>query len=92
MNAELASLCRQLGVYCWVNSGEVMQRGSGWVDAVAIGKNGSLFIENKTADGRRTMAQVRVGRLLTEAGLEYRLFRPRQYDDGTVRKDLEAIA
>ena len=92
MNAELARLCGQLGVYCWVNSGEVMQRGSGWVDAVALGSEGALFIENKTANGRRTTQQIRVAKLLHHNGCAYRLYRPHQYEDGTVQRDLEAIA
>lgn len=91
MNAELARLCGQLGVYCWINAGEISQYGTGWVDAVVIGV-GVLFIENKTINGRRTRAQMRVGRMLTHAGLEYRLYRPADYYDGTVRKDLEAIS
>ena len=92
MNAELARTCGQLGVYCWINSGEITQHGTGWVDAVCIGQRGALFIENKTIDGRRTQAQRRVALLLIGRGLEYRMYRPYHYEDGLVRKDLEAIA
>ena len=93
MNAELASLCRQLGVYCWINSGEIRQHGTGWVDAIALGKHGGLFIENKTEDGRRTRAQIAVAEKLEAALPEvYRLYRPADYGNGTVRHDLEAIA
>lgn len=92
MNAELVSLSRQLGAYCWINSGEITQHGTGWVDAVVIGDRGVLFVENKTAEGRRTRAQWRVALLLIARGLEYRLYRPFDYESGLVRKDLEAIA
>lgn len=91
MNAELAGLCGQLGVYCWINAREMFQNSSGWVDAVALGSRGALFIENKTAEGRRTRPQIRTAGLLVASGFEYRLYRPEHYQAGTVRQDLEAI-
>lgn len=92
MNAALAHLAAELGLYCWINAGEIHQHGTGWVDAITIGKRGILFVENKTAGGRRTRAQQRVASLLIARGLEYRLYRPSDYETSAVRQDLEAIA
>lgn len=62
----------------------------GWVDVLAIGQSGALFIENKSAEGRRSRAQIRVASRIIAAGLEYRLWRPEDWPDRIIA-ELEAI-
>jgi len=61
----------------------------GWVDLVVLSYRGRLFGEVKGSGDKRTIAQVQVGLML---GPEYRLWDPRGWHDGTVRKDLEKLA
>jgi hypothetical protein len=62
----------------------------GWPDLVILGKT-ALFAELKSADGRRSIAQIKVAGRIAGAGLVYRLWRPADLADGTIVKELEAI-
>ena len=64
---------------------------NGFVDLVLVGHAGALFVELKSADGRRSMAQIRWADRIIKAGLQYRLWRPGDYKDGTIAKELEVI-
>lgn len=92
LEAQLAQLCRELGLWCWINTGPaIRQTGSGWVDAVVLGDYGALFIELKSSDGRITKAQIKVASLLRRAGLTYRLYLPSDFEHGIVRMDLQQL-
>lgn len=68
-----------------------MQAGKGWVDLVLVGDHGTLFVELKSEDGRRSRAQIRWADRIVRAGLAYRLWRPDDLKDGTIAAQLEAI-
>jgi len=88
----LAAECRTAGAWFWINTGPaVRQSGSGWVDAVVLGRKGALFVELKSRDGRRTRAQLTVARMLVALGFEYRLWRRQHFDDGTVTRDIKEL-
>lgn len=63
----------------------------GWPDLVILGSRGALFAELKSADGRRTRPQIQVALRLRQAGLQYRLWRPEHWDDGTIARELETL-
>lgn len=64
---------------------------AGWVDLIILGRRGSLFVELKSTDGRRSLDQIRVARQLEQAGLTYRLWRPHDYCTGKILAELDLI-
>lgn len=92
LETQLAQVCRELGRWCWINSGTaIMQRGTGMADSLILGRKNLMFVELKSRDGRRTMAQVTFAAMVQMLGADYRLYRQQQFDDGTVRKDLAEL-
>ena len=63
----------------------------GWPDLVILGSRSALFAELKSADGRRTRQQVQVALRLRQAGLQYRLWRPEHWHDGTIARELAEL-
>jgi hypothetical protein len=83
--------CRRLGHYVWLARDRGPRQVRGWVDAVVLGRTGLLYVELKNADGRRTKYQVEVAKRLLRLGCEYRLWRPVDWTDGTITRELEAL-
>lgn len=94
MEAALAGKCDRRGLWYRINNRPAPGQGSaGWIDAIALGWTGALFIELKSEHGRRTLAQIRLMRRLIALGLDYRLYRPGDLaDGGRADTDLDAIA
>jgi hypothetical protein len=91
LEAELAGLCGQLGHWCWVSRHNSMQETAGIVDGLVFGRHALMFAELKSEDGRRTRAQMRVAAWLVNHGYVYRCYRRADFDNGTVRRDLEEL-
>lgn len=94
LEARFGEECKPLagpGFWWWVSKHRNVAERGGMIDAWAIGTRGMLFAELKSDDGRRTREQIKVGRLLLALGMQYRVYRMSDFDDGTVRRDLEAI-
>jgi len=92
LQENVRTLCKQLRlpvqhVYdarkCWL---------IGWPDLVIIGPGGILFRELKKEGENPTPAQWKVGRLLTDAGADWGVWRPADLLDGTIGRQLAAIA
>jgi len=83
-------LCKLRGLE-WFHAYDSRRSTSGWVDLVIAGGRGALFVELKSEDGRRSMAQIKWAHLIMRAGLQYRLWRPADLKDGTIAKELESI-
>lgn len=64
----------------------------GWPDWVILGPAGVLFRELKSESGIVTPEQRMVGALLTKAGLNWNVWRPRDYYDRRIHRELAAIA
>lgn len=62
----------------------------GWPDLVMLRGDRALFRELKTTKGRVTQAQGRVLGKLADAGLDAEIWRPRDWLDGTIRRELQA--
>lgn len=90
LEAEIANACSNLDI--WRHHAPDSRRGeAGWVDDVILGRKGALFVENKSEAGRRSLAQIKVANLLVMGGLSYRLWRPSDWQDGTIMKALREI-
>lgn len=66
--------------------------GAGYPDWTICGPGGVLFRECKSADGRRSMAQVRWGRELERAGADYAVWRPEDWESGRIDRELTRLA
>lgn len=65
---------------------------AGWPDWVIIGRAGILYRELKTESGTVTPEQRHVGELITRAGGNWRVWRPRDLFDGTIGRELADLA
>lgn len=90
LQKEVISRCDTMRLW-WFHANDHPLNRRGWVDLVILGRNGGLFAELKSEDGRRTMDQIRCAGYIAQAGLQYRLWHPGDLDDGTIDKELEAI-
>jgi hypothetical protein len=64
----------------------------GWPDLVIVGKSGILWRELKSEAGRLSPEQRQVGSALHAAGQDWAVWRPRDWVDGTIQRQLEGIA
>jgi len=65
---------------------------AGWPDWVIVGRAGILFRELKSESGTVTPEQRHVGELITRAGGNWRVWRPRDLLDGTIARELASLA
>lgn len=77
------------GLWCY-HAHDHPRNKPGWPDLVILGR-GALFVELKSEDGRRSLAQVEVASRIAAAGLTYRLWRPSDWSSGLIRAELEAL-
>lgn len=94
LQALVTGLADELGLWWSHFPDSRRQLGSpGWVDLVILGWHGGRFAEIKGTGDRRTRDQMQVGQRLDVAFCElpYRLWYPRDWYTGLIRKDLELI-
>jgi len=91
LEAHLRKLLKDLGLYGFHPRNS---RGSepGWPDWVIIGRGGILYRELKTEHGTLTSEQRSVGSLITRAGGNWSVWRPRDLLNGTIARQLTDIA
>lgn len=91
---ELLQCCRDLakvlGLYVY-HARDSRRSEKGWPDLAVIGRR-LLLAELKTETGKRTPEQTDVASRLVAAGQLYRLWRPSDWLDGKIRRDLEQLA
>jgi hypothetical protein len=90
LDSHVRGLAAELGLWAYHNQ---RSEGSarGWVDWVVMGKNGVLFREGKSQDGELTPDQRLVGARLERSGHNWAVWRPIDWLNGTIRKQMEAI-
>jgi hypothetical protein len=66
--------------------------GPGYPDLTIVGPGGIAFIELKTETGAMSRQQFDWRQSLIDARAEYRLYRPQQLHDGTIRTFLVSLA
>src|SRR2546421_301214 len=65
---------------------------AGWPDWVIIGRAGILYRELKSESGSLSPEQRYVGELITRAGGNWRVWRPRDLLDGSIGRELAGVA
>lgn len=85
--AECRALC--LTVFHFPDSMRVTSRG--WPDLAILGPRRTLYRELKSADGRLTKEQIRTGQLLRGCGFDWAVWRPADWDDGTIARALQGL-
>ena len=92
----MLDLVELLGLWAGVSDG--LRSTKGWIDLVIVGRprpghpRPFIFAELKSQDGRRETAQIQCASAISRAGGTYRLWRTSDLDDGTIWRELEAIA
>lgn len=91
MLSEVNDLCEKYGVTMihFPDSRRVTNRG--WPDLVLLGRGGSLFVEVKTLNDQLRKDQREIGRLLTEAGHHWFVWRPAELIDGTAERLIRRV-
>lgn len=93
LQAQVLAECKGLGLWALViGQGASIAATPGWVDVFVLSpRGGCMAVELKSEDGRRTLNQIKVADLLVKAGIPYRLWRPSDWEAGTVLKELRAL-
>ncbi len=91
LEARLRALLAELGLWGY-HTRHSIGAARGWPDWVLLGPSGCLFRELKSERGMLTAGQRHVGSMLTRAGLNWAVWRPRDLLDGTIRRQLAGIA
>jgi hypothetical protein len=65
---------------------------AGWPDWVIIGRGGILYRELKAEHGTLSPEQRHVGELITRAGGNWAVWRPRGLLDGSIARELASLA
>lgn len=89
--AHVCRLADDLGLYWHHNTISIRSR-RGWPDLAILGNGAAIFAELKTERGRLTPDQRAVGSRITRAGLVWVTWRPAGLLDGTIGRQLAAIA
>jgi hypothetical protein len=91
LDAHVRKLIKDLGLWAYHPRSS---KGSepGWPDWVIIGRAGILYRELKTEHGTVSLEQRRVGDLLTRAGGNFAVWRPRHLVDGSIGRELANLA
>lgn len=98
LTREVRALCERLGLYAFSATtyripGASARPGSsrGYPDFTIVGPGGILWRECKSEDGRQSMAQIRWGRRITEAGGDCGVWRPDDLASGRIERELRTI-
>jgi len=91
LEAHLVDLLDEYGLFGYHTRNSIGSA-KGWPDWAILGPRGAVFRELKTETGKLTVDQRRVGGKLICAGLDWSTWRPRDLLDGTIARQLAAIA
>jgi hypothetical protein len=64
----------------------------GWPDCAMLGTRGAAFRELKSARGSLTAEQEETGRRMRAAGLDWAVWRPRDYESGRAEAQIAALS
>ena len=91
LDAHVRRLMADLGLFGY-HTRNSKGSGPGWPDWVIIGRGGILFRELKAEQGTVSPEQRHVGDLITRAGGNWAVWRPRDLLDGSVGRELASLA
>jgi hypothetical protein len=92
LSRELRSMVNERQLWGHASFDYYRRTGAGWVDWVIIGPSGILFRELKSAEGILSPEQRYVQEMFTRFGLDCAVWRPEDFTDGTMARELDAIA
>ena len=94
LDAAVRQLAALLGVRCYSvrNSRAGVVTSRGYPDLTLAGPGGVAFRELKNHVGVPTPEQLEWGRVLTEAGADWKIWRPDDLQDGVIETELRQIA
>ncbi len=91
LDAHVRRLMADLGLFGY-HTRNSKGSAAGWPDWVIIGRGAILYRELKAEHGSLSPEQRRVGDLITRAGGNWRVWRPRDLLDGQIAKELTELA
>jgi hypothetical protein len=91
LDAHVRRLMADLGLFGY-HTRNSKWSAAGWPDWVIIGRGGILYRELKAEHGTVTPEQRHVGELVTRAGGNWAVWRPRHLLDGTIGRQLADLA
>lgn len=91
LQEHVRQLCADLDLYHY-HPHNSRRSAPGWPDSVIVSRGGILFRELKTEHGSLSPEQRHVGDLITRAGGNWRVWRPRDLLDGQIAKELTELA
>lgn len=90
LQESVREMCDRLGLVARHVRDERGNWVQGWPDLDIVGKR-IIYRELKSQTGQLSSHQRRIGRLLTEAGADWAVWRPSDLLDGTVARELTSI-
>lgn len=90
LETAVRDLLRLHGLYGY-HTADSRRSPKGWPDWVVVG-SGIIYRELKAERGQVTAEQRRVGRLITEAGGDWAVWRPSDLESGLIVAELRAIS
>ena len=91
LQEHVRQLCADLGLFHY-HPHSSRHSTPGWPDSTIIGRGGILYRELKTEHGSLSPEQRHVGELITRAGGNWAVWRPRHLLDGTIGRQLADLA
>jgi hypothetical protein len=92
LQAAIEAECGRLGLLHHHNPDSRRVKSSGFPDSVIVGPGGILYRELKDKYGRLSPEQRRWGSKITRAGGDWAVWRPADWEDGTITRQLLALA
>ncbi|TNC19089.1 VRR-NUC domain-containing protein [Amycolatopsis alkalitolerans] len=91
MQVEVRTAAAELGIRCF-HPHESRRDMPGWPDLVLFGRGGLIFRELKSTAGRVSRDQQLVGAELARAGADWAVWRPKDWLDGRIHRELNQLA
>lgn len=89
---SIRAMCKDLRLDVFHAHDSRRSWGPGFPDLVVVGPRAILYRECKGRDGVLQPLQRRWGSRITRAGGDWQVWRPRELADGTIARQLKAIA
>jgi len=91
LQRDVEALCRRYDVECHHANDPRWDR-RGWPDVALLGTRAAAFRELKTATGSLSAEQRETGRRMRAAGLDWDLWKPRDYQSGRIEAEIAALS
>src|SRR6266567_6912459 len=91
LQENVRQLCAGLGLFHYHPHNSARSE-PGWPDSVIIGPRKVIFRELKSQSGTVTPEQARVGQMLQRAGQSWKVWRPSDWVDGSIGRELASLA